>query len=113
MDRSADKSSKNETSLKFERGPQSSNLDDSGAYISFDRMGSIERLLRIKFGYESSGYEYSRDIFLDFEKVVELKKHLDSMIEYVKYSPFVGPPIKRVKLEFMLPADTYPLAFYG
>jgi len=79
MDRSADKSSKNETSLKFERGPQSSNLDDSGAYISFDRTGSIERLLRIKFGYESSGYEYSRDIFLDFEKVVELKKHLDSM----------------------------------
>ena len=31
----------------------------------------------------------------------------------LKYSPFVGPPIKRFKLEFMLPADTYPLAFYG
>lgn len=85
MDRSADKSSKNETALKFERGPQSSHFDekdDNGAYVSFDKVGSIERLLRIKFGYESSGYEYSRDIFLDFEKVVELKKHIDSMIEH-------------------------------
>lgn len=85
MDRSADKSSMNETSLKFERGSQSSNFDekdDNGAYVSFDKMGSIERFLRIQFGYESSGYEYSRDIFLDFEKVVELKKHIDSMIEH-------------------------------
>ena len=35
------------------------------------------------------------------------------MLDTVKYSPSIRPPVKDFKLEVKLPGDTYPLAFYA